>query len=60
MQRKPLLVLAPVVAAVALLAALPAGRERILLAIGDFLIIQDAPQPADVIHVLSGPDNRTE
>ncbi len=34
-------------------------REPILLTIGNFLIIQDSLQPADVIHVISGPDYRT-
>jgi uncharacterized SAM-binding protein YcdF (DUF218 family) len=34
-------------------------HERILLAVGDFLVIQDELQPADVIHVISGPDDRT-
>jgi uncharacterized SAM-binding protein YcdF (DUF218 family) len=34
-------------------------RESLLLKIGDFLIIQDRLQPADVIHVISGPDYRT-
>ena len=36
------------------------AREPILLAVGDFLVIQDTLQPADVIHVISGPDNRTD
>jgi uncharacterized SAM-binding protein YcdF (DUF218 family) len=35
-------------------------HESILLAIGDFLIIQDDLQPADVIHVISGPDQRAD
>jgi len=35
-------------------------RERILLAIGDFLIVQDELHPADVIHVIAGPDYRTD
>lgn len=35
-------------------------HERILLAIGDFLVVQDELQPADVIHVISGPDDRTD
>lgn len=35
-------------------------HERILLAIGDFLVIQDELQPADVIHVISGSDDRTD
>lgn len=35
-------------------------RVPILLAIGDFLIVQDQLQPADVIHVVSGPDYRVD
>jgi uncharacterized SAM-binding protein YcdF (DUF218 family) len=35
-------------------------REPILLAIGDFLVVQDELQSADVIHVISGPDDRTD
>jgi uncharacterized SAM-binding protein YcdF (DUF218 family) len=35
-------------------------HERILLAIGDFLVVQDDLHPADVIHVISGPDDRTD
>jgi capsular exopolysaccharide synthesis family protein len=35
-------------------------REPILLAIGDYLVIQDNLQPADVISVISGPDDRTD
>jgi uncharacterized SAM-binding protein YcdF (DUF218 family) len=34
-------------------------RDVLLMAIGNFLIIQDPLQPADVIHVVSGPDHRT-
>lgn len=34
--------------------------ERILIAIGDFLIIQDQLQPADVIHVIAGDNHRTD
>lgn len=34
--------------------------EHILLAIGDFLVVQDKLEPADVIHVIAGPDYRTE
>lgn len=36
------------------------GRERILLAIGDFLMIQDELKPADVIHVTAGEINRVD
>jgi len=35
-------------------------RESLLQTVGDWLIVQDQLQPADVIHVISGPDNRTE
>jgi uncharacterized SAM-binding protein YcdF (DUF218 family) len=34
-------------------------HTSILLAIGNFLIVQDPLQPADVIHVISGLDHRT-
>ena len=36
------------------------ARETILQALGDFLVIQDDLQPADVIHVIAGADHRTE
>jgi uncharacterized SAM-binding protein YcdF (DUF218 family) len=35
-------------------------NERIFLAIGNYLVIQDELQPADVIHVIAGEDYRTE
>ena len=35
-------------------------REQWLLFVGDFLIIQDRLQPADVIHVIAGEDYRTD
>jgi uncharacterized SAM-binding protein YcdF (DUF218 family) len=35
-------------------------RERILFAISDFLIVQDALHCADVIYVIAGPDHRTD
>lgn len=35
-------------------------RERWLLQIGDFLIVEDTLQPADVIHVIAGQDYRTD
>lgn len=35
-------------------------HEPLLLAIGDFLVIQDKLQPADLIHVIAGPDYRTD
>jgi uncharacterized SAM-binding protein YcdF (DUF218 family) len=36
------------------------AREPLLLALGDFLVVQDVLQPADVIHVIAGPDYRTD
>jgi len=50
------------VAVIALLlgAALFLLHERTLLAIGDFLVIQDELVPADVIHVIAGADYRTD
>lgn len=36
------------------------SREPILLAVGDFLVIRDELQPADVIHVIAGDDDRTD
>ncbi len=35
-------------------------HERIFLAVGDFLIIQDELYPADLIHVIAGEDHRTD
>jgi uncharacterized SAM-binding protein YcdF (DUF218 family) len=35
-------------------------HESILQAVGDFLIIRDDLQPADVIHVIAGEDHRTQ
>jgi uncharacterized SAM-binding protein YcdF (DUF218 family) len=35
-------------------------REPIALAVGDFLVIRDDLQPADVIHVIAGEDDRTD
>ena len=35
-------------------------REPILLAVGNFLVVQEDLQPADVIHVISGPDYRSD
>jgi len=41
-------------------AALFLARKPILLAIGDFLVVRDDLRPADVIHVIAGPDDRTD
>lgn len=35
-------------------------REQWLMAIGDFLIVEDDLHPADVIHVIAGEDYRTD
>lgn len=35
-------------------------RERWLLYLGDFLVLQDNLHSADVIHVIAGEDNRTD
>jgi uncharacterized SAM-binding protein YcdF (DUF218 family) len=49
-----------VVTVVLVCATLFLAREPILLAIGDFLVVQDKLQPADVIHVIAGSDYRTD
>jgi uncharacterized SAM-binding protein YcdF (DUF218 family) len=36
------------------------SRETIYQAIGDFLVLEDELRPADVIHVIAGPDHRTD
>jgi uncharacterized SAM-binding protein YcdF (DUF218 family) len=48
------------IAAFLLLLALMMVREQIGLRVGNFLIIQDGPTPADVMHVIAGDDYRTE
>jgi len=49
------------IAALALLAVvLLLAWKPILLAIGGFLIVHDALQQADLIHVISGPDDRVD
>jgi uncharacterized SAM-binding protein YcdF (DUF218 family) len=35
-------------------------RERILLAVGNFLMVQDNLEPADVIHVIAGEEYRSD
>jgi uncharacterized SAM-binding protein YcdF (DUF218 family) len=53
--------LVPILIAVVLLSAtLFLTRDHILLAVGDFLVVQDKLQPADVIHVIAGADFRTD
>jgi uncharacterized SAM-binding protein YcdF (DUF218 family) len=47
-------------AAALLIVTLLLTHERILLAVGDFLVVQDRLQPADIIHVIAGPDHRTD
>jgi hypothetical protein len=53
-------VLVLTIAGAALCATLFAVREPVLLAIGDYLIVRDELRPADVIHVLTGRDYRTD
>jgi uncharacterized SAM-binding protein YcdF (DUF218 family) len=36
------------------------SREQWLLFVGDFLVVEDTLQPADVIHVIAGDDYRTD
>ncbi len=36
------------------------SRERWLVLIGNYLVIEDTLQPADVIHVIAGDDYRTD
>jgi uncharacterized SAM-binding protein YcdF (DUF218 family) len=48
------------VAVVVLGTTLFLAREPILLATGDLLVVQDELHPADVIHVIGGPDDRTD
>ncbi len=49
-----------IVSLVALSISLILFRERILISIGDFLIVQDTLEPANVIHVIAGEDYRTD
>ena len=35
-------------------------RERWLVLVGDFLVVEDTLRPADVIHVIAGEDYRTD
>jgi hypothetical protein len=35
-------------------------HERLLLAMGDFLVVRDTLKPADVIYVIAGEDYRTD
>lgn len=49
-----------IAAAMAIAGVLLAAHEPVLLAIGDFLAVQDELEPADVIHVIAGPDDRTD
>ena len=52
---------AGITASIALLGAMAfLFREPLMLAIGDYLVIQDELKPADVIHVIAGPDDRTD
>ena len=53
-------VLVVAIVALSLAATLALIRKPLLLAIGDFLVVPDALEAADVIHVISGPDDRTD
>jgi uncharacterized SAM-binding protein YcdF (DUF218 family) len=50
----------PVVALILVGVVLFLIREPVLFFIGDFLVIKDKLQPVDVIHVIAGPDYRTD
>lgn len=43
-----------------LVVAFALARKPLLLAIGDFLVVEDELEAADVIHVISGSDDRTD
>ena len=49
-----------IVSVVVLVAILFLMHEPLLLVIGNFLVIKDNLQPADVIHVIAGQDYRTD
>ena len=49
-----------ILSVVVLVAILFLIHESILSTIGEFLVIQDKIHPADVIHVIAGPDYRTD
>jgi len=52
---------AGITASIALLGAMAfLFREPLMFAIGDYLVIHDELKPADVIHVIAGPDDRTD
>lgn len=53
-------ILVPGLFLVAIACALFLFREPVLLAIGNYLIIEDDLSPADVIHVIAGEDYRTD
>lgn len=48
------------IVAVLLSVTLYLTHERLLLAVGDFLVVRDRLEPADVIHVIAGEDYRTD
>jgi uncharacterized SAM-binding protein YcdF (DUF218 family) len=56
MKHLPVIAVAVVLACATLFLA----RRPILLAVGDFLVVRDDLRPADVIAVISGPDDRTD
>jgi len=55
------MILAIIVICVVLLGTISfLSKDRILLAVGDFLVVQDELKPVDVIHVIAGDDYRTD
>lgn len=48
------------IVAVLLSVTLYLTHERLLLAVGDFLVVRDKLQSADVIHIIAGEDYRTD
>lgn len=60
MRRKSVILTVITVAAVLPCTALFILHRPILLAIGDFLVVEDELHPADVIHILAGGDRRVD
>lgn len=59
MRRRSIVLAVFVLPAFFVVAILSVFRERILLTVGDFLVIQDELEPVDVIHVFAGDEYRT-
>lgn len=58
--KRVLVISSLLILAILLLLALMKVRELIGLQVGNYLIVQDGPAPADVVHVIGGDDYRTE